>query len=75
MKGKLYIVATPIGNLKDMSENVKDCLTNTNLIAAEDTRNSKILLNHIGSKVKMISYHKFNEESQSENIIKNYFNN
>lgn len=69
MKGSLYIVATPIGNLKDISENANYYLNNVDLIAAEDTRNSKVLLNYIDSNVKMVAYHKFNEEVQSNKII------
>ncbi len=69
VKGCLFVVSTPIGNLKDLSQNAKECLSSVDLIAAEDTRNSKVLINHIGSKVKMISHHKFNEESSTLKII------
>ena len=69
MKGNLYIVATPIGNLKDISQNAVEYLKSVDLIATEDTRNSKVLLNHIGSKVKMVAYHKFNEETMSTILI------
>ena len=68
MKGTLYIVATPIGNLGDFSLRAVETLKNVDLIACEDTKHSLILLNHYEIKNKLISYHKFNEESRVDYI-------
>lgn len=65
----LYIVPTPIGNLEDISQRAKKILCETDLIIAEDTRNSAVLLKHIGSRVKMKSYHDHNETKVSENFV------
>lgn len=69
MAGNLYIVATPIGNLKDITTNALETLNNVDLIASEDTRVSINLLNHFNIKKKLISYHKFNENKQSDKLI------
>jgi 16S rRNA (cytidine1402-2'-O)-methyltransferase len=66
---RLYIVPTPIGNLKDMTERAVETLKFCNLILAEDTRHTQKLLNYFDIKTKMVSYHKFNEKSRSEEII------
>ncbi len=63
--GKLYIVATPIGNSKDMSPRGIDILTNADIVAAEDTRRSMILFNKLGIRNKLISNHKFNEHGKA----------
>lgn len=68
MKGTLYIVATPIGNLGDFSLRAVETLKDVDLIACEDTKHSLILLNHYEIKNKLISYHKFNEESRVDYI-------
>lgn len=65
----LYVVATPIGNLKDISSRALEILENVDLIAAEDTRQTLKLLNHYNIKKKMTSYHKFNEKTKSSEII------
>lgn len=66
----IYFVATPIGNLKDITYRAVEVLETVDVIACEDTRTSRILLNHYNIKDKMlISYHKFNEEECSEKII------
>ena len=57
MAGKLFLCATPIGNLQDMTPRVIETLSQVDLIAAEDTRNSIKLLNHFGIKTPMTSYH------------------
>ena len=67
-RGTLYIVATPIGNLKDISLRALDVLKMVDVIACEDTKHSIILLNEYGIKSKLISYHKFNEKSKLNSI-------
>jgi len=64
MPGSLYIVATPIGNLNDLSSRVKATFEKVDLILAEDTRVTIKLLNHLGVKKRMISCHEFNEKSR-----------
>jgi 16S rRNA (cytidine1402-2'-O)-methyltransferase len=66
--GILYIVATPIGNLGDITPRVQKVLTEVDFILAEDTRVSIKLLNHLGIKKRMISCHNFNEKSRLEVI-------
>lgn len=61
MSGKLYLCATPIGNLEDMTYRVVRILKEADLIAAEDTRNSIKLLNHFDIKTPMTSYHEYNK--------------
>lgn len=67
--GTLYIVATPIGNSRDMSPRGIDILTSVDIIAAEDTRRSMILLNKLEIKNKLVSNHKFNEYGKSKYFI------
>ncbi len=67
--GILYIVPTPIGNLADITFRAVDILKNVSIIGAEDTRNSKKLLNHYNIETSMISYHKFNERKRVEKIM------
>jgi len=69
MTGVLYIVATPIGNLDDISLRAIATLKAVDLIAAEDTRHSKYLLNHLGIETSMISCHEHNEKSRSEMLL------
>jgi len=69
MTGVLYIVATPIGNLDDISLRAIATLNAVDLIAAEDTRHSKYLLNHLGVETPMISCHEHNENSRSEMLL------
>ncbi len=63
--GKLYVVATPIGNLADMSFRAVEVLKKVDLIAAEDTRHVKILLQHYGITNKLVSLHQYNEDKAS----------
>ena len=60
MAGTLYLCATPIGNLQDMTPRAAEALRNVDLIAAEDTRNSIRLLNHFDIHTPMTSYHEYN---------------
>ena len=69
MSGKLYLCATPIGNLKDISQRVLETLQMVDLIAAEDTRNSIKLLNHFQIKTPMTSYHEYNKVEKAINLI------
>lgn len=68
-RGKLYIVATPIGNLGDMTYRAIETLRNVSLIAAEDTRKTKGLLTHYGISTRLISYFEHNEAERSEEIV------
>ena len=67
--GNLYIIATPIGNLGDISNRAIETLKSVNIILCEDTRTSSHLLNSLDIKTKLISYHKFNETTRSTEII------
>ena len=69
IKGALYIVATPIGNLEDLSPRAKMVLENVDLIVAEDTRHSKPMLNQFGIGTKISAYHDHNERSQTPVLI------
>ena len=69
-KATLFLVATPIGNLNEVSNRTLDTLRNVDVIACEDTRNTIKLLSHFDIHTKMITYHNFNEEESSKGIIK-----
>lgn len=67
--GKLYLVPTPIGNLKDITLRALEVLENADVIAAEDTRQTIKLLNHFNLKKTLISYHMHNEQGKSNEIL------
>lgn len=69
MAGQLYLCATPIGNLGDMTPRVIETLQSVDLIAAEDTRNSIKLLNHFGIRTSMTSYHEYNKVEKAHTLI------
>lgn len=69
MPGKLYLCATPIGNLEDMTYRVIRTLQEVDLIAAEDTRNSIKLLNHFEIKTPMTSYHEYNKIEKGHRLV------
>lgn len=69
MAGKLYLCATPIGNLEDMTYRVVRTLGEVDLIAAEDTRNSIKLLNHFEIKTPMTSYHEYNKIEKGRKLV------
>lgn len=69
MAGKLYLCATPIGNLEDMTFRVIRTLKEVDLIAAEDTRNSIKLLNHFEIKTPMTSYHEYNKIEKGKKLV------
>lgn len=67
--GMIYVVATPIGNLSDISQRAIEVLGESDLIAAEDTRNTKKLLNHFSINTRLTSYHKFNEQEKASELV------
>ena len=69
MKGQLYLCATPIGNLEDITFRVLRILKEADLIAAEDTRNSRKLLNHFEIKTPMTSYHEYNKYDKGRWLV------
>ncbi len=74
MSGQLFIVATPIGNLDDISRRAIEILSRVDLIAAEDTRHSRRLLNHLGIKKAMVSLHEHNEKQRIELMLQHLHN-
>ena len=71
IENALYVVATPIGNLEDITLRALDVLKNVDVIAAEDTRNTSVLLEKYSITTKLISYHKYSENSRIE-LFLNY---
>jgi 16S rRNA (cytidine1402-2'-O)-methyltransferase len=69
-KGLLYIVATPIGNLSDISKRAIEVLSKVDLIACEDTRHSKPLLDHLGIDTPLMAVHEHNEQKRTEQLLK-----
>ncbi|MCD8562010.1 MAG: rRNA small subunit methyltransferase 1, partial [Acholeplasmataceae bacterium] len=69
VKPTLYVVSTPIGNLKDITYRAVEILREVDFILAEDTRTSSVLLSHYDIKKPLLSYHEFNKEEQETKII------
>lgn len=67
--GRLYVVATPIGNLGDITRRAVEVLRAVHLVAAEDTRRSAVLLNHLGIEAKLLSFHEHNEQQRSRRLL------
>lgn len=74
MPGILYVVATPIGNLEDVSFRAVRILKEAAIIAAEDTRHTKILLEHYGIATRLTSYHEHNEENKAKELVRRLVN-
>ena len=74
MAGKLFLCATPIGNLEDITYRVVRTLKEVDLIGAEDTRNSIKLLNHFDIKTPMTSYHEFNKYDKAKQLVQMMLN-
>ena len=70
INNSLYVVATPIGNLGDITHRALDTLRGVSVIAAEDTRNTKSLLTHFGIAAKLIAVHEHNERNAADGIVK-----
>lgn len=70
MAGTLYVVATPLGNLGDLSPRAADTLKRVAAVAAEDTRHSKPLLNHAGSQAELVSFHAHSSDRALERILR-----
>lgn len=67
--GTLFLVATPIGNLKEVSPRTIETLKNSELVACEDTRNTRKLLSHFDIHTKMVTYHNFNEREEYSKLL------
>ena len=74
MSGKLYLVATPIGNLQDITLRALETLRTVDMIAAEDTRRAAILLRHYEIRKPMVSYHNFNERMAAPRLMAELLN-
>lgn len=67
--GTLYLVPTPIGNLADMTHRAAEILRDADIVACEDTRHTRILLDHLGLSKKVVSYHEHNKETAGPKLI------
>jgi 16S rRNA (cytidine1402-2'-O)-methyltransferase len=68
-RGALYVVSTPIGNLGDITHRAGQVLAGVDLIAAEDTRTTRVLLDHLGIRTPLISYHSHNEGRRARDLV------
>src|SRR5207244_6700357 len=71
MAGTLYVVATPLGNLGDLSPRAAETLKRVAVVVAEDTRHSKPLLHHAGSNDDLVSFHAHSSERALDRIVRN----
>lgn len=69
-RGTLYVVATPLGNLADLSQRAKDILRSVDLVAAEDTRRSRTLLSHVGARPAMVSVHAHAPRAHAARVLR-----
>lgn len=69
MSGRLVLIATPIGNLEDLSPRAARALAEADLVAAEDTRHSRVLLDHLGLRRPLISHHEHNEDRRIPDLL------
>ncbi len=69
MAGTLYLVATPIGNLEDITHRALGVLARVAVVACEDTRRTRLLLDHYGIKTKLVSYHEHNEQARARELV------
>lgn len=69
MTGKLFVMATPLGNLGDLSVRAADVLRAVDVVAAEDTRRSRTLLDHVGARPRVVSYHAHSKDSRAEELM------
>src|SRR5690348_18468791 len=69
MSGTLYVVATPLGNLEDLSPRAAATLTRVVAVAAEDTRHTKPLLAHVGSRAELVSFHAHSNDAALRRIL------
>jgi 16S rRNA (cytidine1402-2'-O)-methyltransferase len=69
MAGTLYVVATPLGNLQDLTLRAADVLRRVEVVAAEDTRHTRPLLSHLGAAPQMLSFHAHSDERRIEGLL------
>lgn len=69
MTGTLYVLATPLGNLGDLSPRAADTLRGVAVVAAEDTRRTRPLLTHVGARARLLSYHAHSDDARAEAIL------
>ena len=74
LESAIYLVATPIGNLQDFSARAEEVLRSVDLVAAEDTRHTKRLLDHFGIRTPMVSLHEHNENQKSQELVERVAN-